>query len=343
MGRYDKYTPTHILPKLTGEAKSYQIVATFLAQKINKEDIARLAKDLKDKGDYTETKEAFRTLFRTASIYERVVWGNSCPKEVADLGNGDNSFFFEPKSLEREIGWCMLGIRPYKKQLTEFVTLRDQTERHILLGNYNDAKALLDESVKKFGYTLWYYEMRLIISGVQDRIEDCFAMLTSVNEAYKKAGRMDIVPIILQDLCNRSISRSPLQFDNLLVSHFKRNRTDGNRFDYFLYRLNYYQYYNLENLSEMVEMDHMNSAIDRYTTLLYVLRSWYINKDKQHDKVLHFAKQLYNITADPQLLLFLALDGKSQLPDSYYDASFIAILDNYYTGRYARCAEQCRQ
>ena len=343
MGRYDKYTPTHILPKLTGEAKSYQIVATFLAQKINKEDIARLAKDLKDKGDYTETKEAFRTLFRTASIYERVVWGNSCPKEVADLGNGDNSFFFEPKSLEREIGWCMLGIRPYKKQLTEFVTLRDQTERHILLGNYNDAKALLDESVKKFGYTLWYYEMRLIISGVQDRIEDCFAMLTTVNEAYKKAGRMDIVPIILQDLCNRSISRSPLQFDNLLVSHFKRNRTDGNRFDYFLYRLNYYQYYNLENLSEMVEMDHMNSAIDRYTTLLYVLRSWYINKDKQHDKVLHFAKQLFNITADPQLLLFLALDGKSQLPDSYYDASFIAILDNYYTGRYARCAEQCRQ
>ena len=59
MGRYDKYTPTHILPKLTGEAKSYQIVATFLAQKINKEDIARLAKDLKDKGDYTSAS-AFR-------------------------------------------------------------------------------------------------------------------------------------------------------------------------------------------------------------------------------------------------------------------------------------------
>lgn len=343
MGRYDKYIPTHPLPKLTDQAKSYQVVSAFLAQRTNKENIARLACQLKNKGNYAETNEAFRSLFRSAPFMERVVWGNSCPTEVADLGNGDNTFFFEPESLEREFSWVMMGIRPYKKNLKEFVSLRDQTERHIMLGNYEEANQLLSESVQKFGYTLWNYEMRLIISGIQDRIEDCFSMLTTVNEAFKKADRMDIVPIILQDLCNRSISRSPLQYDNLLVSHFKRNRTDGNRFDYFLYRLNYYQYYNLENLSEMIEMDHMNSAIDRYTTLLYVLRSWYINKEKERDKALHYAKQLYNITADPQLLPFLALDGGAKMPESYYDASFIAILDNYYTGKYDTCADLCRR
>ena len=342
MARYKKYIPTPPLPKLTEQAKSYQVVSTFLAQKTNKENIARLAKDLKDKGNFAEVKEAFRSLFRTTPLYERVVWGNSCPTEVADLGNGDNSFFFEPKSLEREISWCSLGLRPYKDLLTEFVAMRDQVERFVLLGKYYDATQLLSQSVKKFGYTLWNYEMQLVIFGVQDRIEDCFSMLTTVNEAFKKADRMDIVPIILQDLCNRSISRSPLQYDNLLVSHFKRNRTDGNRFDYFLFRLNYYQYYGLENLSEMVEMDHMNSAVDRYTTLLYVLRSWYINNEKQRDKALHFAKQLYNITEDPQLWPFIALDGKTKLPDSYYDSSFITILDNYYTGQYSECAKNCR-
>lgn len=342
MGRYDKYLPTHPLPKLTAEAKSYQVISTFLAQKSNKENIARLACQLKNKGNLAETNEAFQSLFRSAPVYERVVWGNSCPKEVADLGNGDNSYFFEPESLEREIGWCLMGLRPYKSMLAKYVTLREQVERHILLGNYQDAINLLTDSVKQFGYTIWNYEMRLTIAGYQDRIEDCFSLLTTVNEAYKKADRMDIVPIILQDICNRSISRSPLQFDNLLLSHFKRNRTDGNRFDYFLFRLNYYQYYKLENLSEMIEMDHMNSAIDRYTTLLYVLRSWYINKENQRDKALHFAKQLYHITADPQLLPFLALDRKSKLPDSYYDASFIAILDNYYTGQYKTCADLCR-
>lgn len=343
MGRYDKYLPTHPLPKLTGEAKSYQVISAFLSQKANKENIARLACQLKNKGNHGEVKAAFSSLFRTSPLFERVVWGNSCPTEVADLGNGDNSFFFEPESLDREFSWAILGIRPYKDNLIEFVTLRDQVERHILLGNYYEANQLLAESIQKFGYSLWNYEMRLIISGYQDRIDDCFAMLTTVNEAYKKADRMDIVPIILQDLCNRSISRSPLQYDNLLVSHFKRNRTDGNRFDYYLFRLNYYQYYNLENLSEMIEMDHMNAAIDRYTTLLHVLRSWYINNEKERSKALHYARQLYNITADPQLLPFLALDGKSKLPDSYYNREFIAILDNYYTGCYKACADLCRR
>jgi len=342
MGRHDKYTPQHVLPKLTDKAKSYQLVAGFLAQKTDKENIARLANQLKNDGNHAETNEAFRTLFRTAPFIERVVWGNSRPSAVADLGNGDNSFFFEPKSLEKEISWCLLGLRPHKSLLSSFVTLRDQVERHILLGNYSEAGQLLQGSVKQFGYTLWQYEMRLTMAGCQDRIEDSFSLLTTVNEAYKKADRMDIVPIILQDLCNRSISRSPLQYDNLLLSHFKRNRSNGNRFDYFLFRLNYYQYYNLENLSEMVEMDHMNSAVDRYTTLLYVLRSWYINNDKQRDKVLHYAKQLYQIASDPQLLPFLALDGKSKLPDSYFDSDFITILDCYYTGKYAECARHCR-
>lgn len=342
MGRNDKFTPTRPLPKLTDQAKSYQVISTFLAQKTNKENIARLACQLKNNGNYAETNEAFRTLFRTAPFMERVVWGNLCPSEVADLGNGDNSYFFEPESLEREFSWVLMGLRRYKKQLRSFVCLRDQVERHIMLGNYQDAYQLLQDSIKQFGYSVWYYEMRLTIAGYQDRIEDSFSLLTTVNEAFKKADRMDIVPIILQDLCNRSISRSPLQFDNLLLSHFKRNRTDGNRFDYFLFRLNYYQYYNLENLSEMIEMDHMNSALDRYTTLLYVLRSWYINKEKQRDKVLHYAKQLYNITGDPQLLPFLALDGKTELPESYFDSSFITILDNYYTGQYEECAKNCR-
>lgn len=342
MGRNDKFTPTRPLPKLTDQAKSYQVISTFLAQKTNKENIARLACQLKNNGNYAETNEAFRTLFRTAPFMERVVWGNLCPSVVADLGNGDNSYFFEPESLEREFSWVLMGLRRYKKQLRSFVGIRDQVERHIMLGNYLDANQLLQDSIKQFGYSVWYYEMRLTIAGYQDRIEDSFSLLTTVNEAFKKADRMDIVPIILQDLCNRSISRSPLQFDNLLLSHFKRNRADGNRFDYFLFRLNYYQYYNLENLSEMIEMDHMNSAVDRYTTLLYVLRSWYINKEMQRNKALYYAKQLYHITEDPQLLPFLVLDGKTELPEIYYDSSFITILDNYYTGQYDECAKSCR-
>ena len=343
MARQKKYIPEHILPKFTGKAKSYQMVAGFLAQKTDKENIARLANQLKNAGNHAETNEAFRTLFRTAPFIERVVWGNSFPKEIHHLGNGDNCYFFEPESLLHEISWVVMGLRPHKDKLTAFVNLRDQVERHILLGNYYEVSQLLQDSVRQFGYSVWYYEMRLIAAGCQRNIEEGISLLTRVNETYKKEKALGVVPILLQHLYNRSFTNTPLRYDNMVVSTFKRNRDNSNRFDYYLFRLNYYQYAELDNLSEVVEMEHIQSAADRYLMLLNVLRSCYIFHEELRPAVMRYAKQLYHITADAQLLPFLALDTKFQMPDSYYDKHFIAILDNYYTGRYNDTAALCHE
>ena len=343
MARQKKYIPEHILPKFTGKAKSYQMVAGFLAQKTDKENIARLANQLKNAGNHAETNEAFRTLFRTAPFIERVVWGNSFPKEIHHLGNGDNCYFFEPESLLHEISWVVMGLRPHKDKLTAFVNLRDQVERHILLGNYYEVSQLLQDSVRQFGYSVWYYEMRLIAAGCQRNIEEGISLLTRVNETYKKEKALGVVPILLQHLYNRSFTNTPLRYDNMVVSTFKRNRDNSNRFDYYLFRLNYYQYAELDNLSEVVEMEHIQSAADRYLMLLNVLRSCYIFHEELRPAVMRYAKQLYHITADAQLLPFLVLDTKFQMPDSYYDKHFIAILDNYYTGRYNDTAALCNE
>lgn len=337
------FIPQPNYPELSVNANSYHVVSSFLAHKASKLNMARLANRLKNLANNDLASDALKNLFRMMPSVRKVIWGNSFPTEVAQLGNGENCYFFEPQSLEHEINWTIFGLKPYRNQLKEFVVYRDKTEHYILHGNYFDAKELLKQSVKQFGYSVWYYEMMLTIDGLQDHISECFSLLTQVNEAYKKADRYDIVPIILQDLCNRSINRSPLQYDNLLLSHFKRNRTNSNRFDYYLYRLNYYQYYGMENLAEMVEMEHMQSAVDRYTMLLYVLRSGYITKSEQRPSIIRYAKQLYRLTADSQLLPFLAIEGKADLPDCYYDTSFIAILDKYYTGCYQDTADLCRQ
>ena len=223
------------------------------------------------------------------------------------------------------------------------MVLRDQVERHILLGNYDEATVLLEESLKMFGYSVWYYEMRLTIAGYQNKVSECYALYTQVNEAYKEVKGLGIVSILVQNIGNRSLSRTPMHYDNVLVTHFKRNQDPGSRLDYYLFRLNYYQYYDLDCLAEVVEMEHIQSAVDRYSILLYVLRSFYATKPEQRPQALRYAQQLYKLAADPQLLSFLALSDLSLLPESYYDASFIAILDNYYTGQYEICAEQSRR
>ena len=336
------YVPIKVLPKFTNKANKYHIVSCFLAQKGNKLNIARLANQLKNLGNKTLIKEVFDNLYQHFPNIERTIWGNFFPKNVAALGNGDNSYFFKPKSLEYEVSWCIFGLRRFHKQIHEFVLLRDQVERYILLGNYNEALELLDQSLCQFGYSVWYYEMCLTIYGIQDRIDECYKIYSHVNEAYKNANRLGIVPILVQNLGNRSLSKTPLRYDNILVSHFKRNQDKTSRLDYYLFRLNYYQYYNIDCLSEVVEMEDIQSAIDRYTMLLYVFRSCYITKPDQRSMVLRFSQQLYRLSGDKQLLPFLVLNNDILVPDDYYDANFVAILDNYYTGQYEQAAENCR-
>lgn len=342
MSKHFNYIRKPELPTFSAESKTYQIVSGFLSQKRDKLNMARLACQLKNLGNNALASEALRELTKIAPIANRVVWGNSFPKEVKQLGNGDNGFFFKPQSLEREFNWTVLGLKPYKKQLAEFVTLRDRVERLILLGNYNEAIALLEECVQKFGYSVWYYEMRLTIAGYQGKVAECYQLYTEVNEAYKEVKGLGVVSILVQNLGNRSLSKTPMHYDNVLVTHFKRNQNSGSRLDYYLFRLNYYQYCDMDCLAEVVEMEHIQSAIDRYSILLYVLRSFYANKTDQRALALRYAQQLYKLTSDPQLLPFLALSDQSLLPDSYYDAAFIAILDNYYTGQYGTCADLCR-
>lgn len=342
MSRQKNYIHKPSLPIFSEKSKAYQVVSGFLAVRADKKDMARLASQLKNAGNNAMARQALGSLFGVAPFARGPVWGNTCPKEVAQLGNGENCYFFEPKSLEREVSWCILGLKSFAAKLREFVNLRDQVERHILLGNYYEAKQLLEQSIKQFGYSVWYYEMRLIIAGSQHNIEEGIALLTNVNEISRKEEALGIVPILLQHLYNRSITNTPLRYDNMVVSTFKRNRDKGNRFDYYLFRLNYYQYADLENLSEVVNIEQFHASVDRYTMLLYVLRSCYINQPKKRETVLRYARQLYTLSGDKQLLPFFALNNLSQLPDSYYDADFVAILDNYYTGKYQQTANLCR-
>ena len=76
-------------------------------------------------------------------------------------------------------------------------------------------------------------------------------------------------------------------------------------------------------------MEGLNSVVDRYILLLYVLRSYYIKEPKKIDTIIKFAKRLYKISSDKQLTPFLIMDSLESVPDSYFELDFIEILDKY--------------
>ena len=335
----DKKSTKEIFPKM----KDYQVVSSFLANKGSRRDWNRTAYDLKNCGNNSLILSSTDRIRKMLSFIDRAIWGNAHPDSLGTLGNGANSYFFKPESLDNEINWVVTGLRRYASLLTQFVDIRNQVERNILLGYYDEALAILDSSLKKIGYTVWYYEMRLLIYGYQENFEKCCSLLTAVNQEKKK-DKVGFISELLTFLCNRSLGNfSPFEYDSILYSRYKKNRTEfqNDRYNYFLFRLNYYQHYDIDDLSVTLIMESLNSAVDRYVLLLYVLRSYMLQSPESVSVILRFARKLYRLTHDSQLFAFLAIDNIRQLPDAYFDTRFISILDSYYIGDFDNTIRLC--
>ena len=332
------------IPKISDKMPDYQVASSFYAVK-SRHDRTDVATQLKYKGTNEQILNVFNRLCKSNRLIGDLILGNTRPTTLKQLGNGENCIFFKPTDIEKEINWVILSLKKYKKDLQLFCKVRKDVERHILLAEYAEAERILDESISQIGYTVWYYEMKLVILGQIEDYDRSYSFLSSLNE-QKRDDHSGYFTILLSDLFNRSQKNvSPFEFDSNLYSRYKGNRNDfqSDRFFYFLFRINYYQHYDIKDMSVTLIMESLNSMVDRYCLLLYVLRTYATREDGAHfDSALRFAKRLYNISLDSQLYPFIAKDDISKLPDDYYNETFIHILDAYYTGRYQDTVSECQ-
>ena len=74
----------------------------------------------------------------------------------------------------------------------------------------------------------------------------------------------------------------------------------------------------------------------------YVLRSYIIKDIKSRETISDFASILYSITSDRYWIPYILAKPYKDLPEEYYDKSFISILDKYYTGKYDEAIVECK-
>lgn len=175
--------------------------------------------------------------------------------------------------------------------------------------------------------------MRLTIAGLQNDLSKAIGIISNFNTIHKDLKR-GIVPIILSNIFSRSQRSVPsYEYDTELYSRYKKNRTEfqNDRYNYYLFRLNYYQNYNIDDLSVALMMESLNSVIDRYILMDYILRSYKIKNVNNDGIVSDFATMLYDITSDRRWMPYILLSKCENLPKEYYDKDFISILDKYYT------------
>lgn len=339
-----RFIPQILIPEIKPSWKDYQVIEAFLSMKGDKKKWSEIAFTLKYTGNNTLINLTLGSSFKSHSILNSVIWGNTIPKQVEELGTGWNRYFYKPQSVEIEINWVLQCLKKHKNILRQFIILRDKVEKHILLGEYPQAELLLEESLKSIGYTVWYYEMRLTIAGLQNDLSKAIGIVSNFNTIHKNLKR-GIVPIVLSNILSRSQRSIPsYEYDAELYSRYKKNRTEfqNDRYNYYLFRLNYYQNYNIDDLSVALMMESLNSVIDRYILMNYILRSYIIKDSKNKDVANSFAVTLYNITSDRCWIPYILLKPYKELPKEYYDKDFISILDRYYTGEYDSVISECK-
>lgn len=300
-------------------------------------EFARLMFSLKNSVDFATISAIYKNIYSFNKVYDKYFFGNLFPSSIEDLGCG-NGYFFKPKSVFNEISWLYVQIAMHKTKLQSYIEIRDSVEKDILLGYYDEAIELLNKSVDLFGYSIWYFESKILIYSLSNKEEEIYKLLSEINEK-KKGAKTGFVTFLLHYLYKRSSqTSSAFNFDIELASKFKMNRNDfqRDRFIYYLFRLNFYKHYNWDDLSSTLVMESTNSLIDRYNLLINLLRASFATRKDQKKIFAYWGCKIYRRVKDRQLTSFVAYAQPKLLTNDYYDLDFIDIINSYYIGDYNR-------
>lgn len=321
----------------------YQIKQNLLNVIGHSKECSRVIYALKNNDNFEDVIQITSELVKSIPPFEKRCWGKMVPMNINELGK-EKQYFYKPSSLKNEINWIILGIRKNVDVVKKFIQYKNKFEHQVLLGEYIKALETLDDSEKEIGVSIWLYESKFIVYEMMGAQDKAIFLISHINES-KQNNDNGFVTQLLYYLWNRAKKDlSAIKYDEDLFNKFRRNRTDFqiDSYNYHLFRLNFYVHYDIEDTAIPLIMEATNSIVDRYLVLLQVLQSNFVKGENIQD-ILSRGKYLYKLTKDDALLFLLKYDlNNNSLPKTYFDTSFIKIVDSYYQGNYKAVITNCK-
>lgn len=279
--------------------------------------------------------DGIRELISSNSIYRKFIVGELTPKGINELGDSSRKFC-RPKSFISEAQWVIEEIKFCKKEIAQFIDLKKEIELQILTGDYIKAREQIKKMQKHLGFSVWSLEMTLLTYCLENDYNTAFSLITKINEENSNV-KSGFVKTLIYWLYKRSNTRvSPIKYDFDLLGFEKRNQScfDEERFNYFLFRLNYYEHPYFPNMCGFTIMESPNSIYDRYINLVKLIQSYFcFGNSIEKEIAIELAVTLNKITKDSNLINYSIIkDGR--VPESFYNTKFISLLDAYYSGSY---------
>ena len=266
-------------------------------------------------------------------LIEGVLFPKS-PEELSEKA----PFFFKPLSIVSELNWAYAYMQTYWKELEWFADIKNEFENRFMLGEFEQCEELLSEVHNRLGVSLWYYEVKCLLFEYRGSQSQKLDFISNVLKECK--NNTNYIPSLIYNLYERTSRRlSPYKFDEDLNALYKKNKTDLHEdfYKYILYRLNYYNQYDKVELSIPIMFESLSSLIDRYLIIVSIIKSG-LATNMEDSTLMSKAYYLYKKTHDKALYPVIALKGYA-LPNDYYNAAFIKMIDCYYIGDYSSTME----
>ena len=160
---------------------TYHIIQQFLNAKFDSKECAKTAARFKYSVFYDSLSFALDKLFKVSQNYIKVLWGYLFPEDISKLGES-NYHFFQSENFFADLNWLYIQISKNATKLNMYFSLRDDIEKNILIGYYDEALEKLEQVKSRLGVSIWYYEMRMLTYSYMNKEEKSLELLSEINE-----------------------------------------------------------------------------------------------------------------------------------------------------------------
>ncbi|MDR2652222.1 MAG: hypothetical protein LBC68_07910 [Prevotellaceae bacterium] len=281
------------------------------------------------------------------SLHQEWIYGKPLPKEIGDIA--DTSIISINENLKEEINWILLSVRKYKNEINKFIEYKNLYDIHLVKGEYEQAENILNQIEQEICISLWSIENRFLIIELRKGLKENTNFLSEINTKNEKGFIQYCAHFFSlkseKELSVNRFEHSLLRF--LLPLLQKEHSADS---EYYLLKLNPFFQNSYSHLPKVLAYENYNSVIDKYLTLIKVLRLSIINLSKEDkdlksflsSRLFYLSKKINDVSLDK--LYAIISDDEDAIPSNdTIDTNCINILDSYIAGNYKQAEQKSRK
>ena len=265
-----------------------------------------------------------------------------------------NSFFLQGKKIysripiyftgdySKEIYWTKILLEKNINELHKFITLKNEFEKTILFGEFEDARQILNEIANKFGISLWLIESEILLENNENGTEYNWGKLSD----YLKTIKNPFYEFNINSFSKRveqSVSYESFfyQFQNEINSINAENAVK----DYFIFKnfpMATYAY-SLDKLENVIYISSIFSVIDIYIIFVDVLIYNFTQKKYDNSALKDILKGLLpKLEHDNRLWNLDKLLNSESIDASKYNKNYLDCMNQYYTSNFEDSLESSK-